>query len=84
VDDSNLSSFEEISGNVWPSATPGSSTGGGINLVGTSVSSTTFRTPAEWEAFSVVEGDLFKDVTLGSTCQVTLNGTTAGSTLKAA
>jgi hypothetical protein len=58
---------------------------GGINYVGTSGSSAGYKTPTEWEAYSVVQHDQFKDVTPGGDSYLfTVGGTTAGASMKRA
>lgn len=79
-----LSAFTLISGNIWPDAeTVGRADG--TNLVGSTESSSTYQTASEWESWSVVKGDMFKDVALSTNSfQVSLGGITAGSSLKLA
>ena len=79
-----LAGFRLIANNVWPEPTILDSADGGINYVGTSGGSSGYKTPAEWEAYNVVQNDQYEDVTLGSTYRITLGGVTAGSNLKKA
>jgi hypothetical protein len=44
-------------------------------------SQTRWLTPAEWNAQSMVSGDVFETVNLGATYSINANGFTAGSTL---
>jgi hypothetical protein len=83
VSDSNLNSFTLISGNIWPDADCTGSADG-TNLIGDSESSSTYQSDSEWEAWSVVKGDYFRNVTLSTSYQTSLGGTTAGSTMKMA
>lgn len=87
VTENNLRSFREISGNVW--ALPGSPSGAwakdGVSyLAATWGDKDGYVTAAEWNANPAVGTDYFANVTLGDLYQVTLNGTTAGSSLRRA
>ncbi len=67
MDESNLSSFNFIGGNVWPSPnTIYAFARGGINYVGTSFVSSGYFTPAAWNAQSVVANDIFSNVSVSS------------------
>jgi hypothetical protein len=72
---SDLSCFRDISGNVWPDSM--TSSGGSVCVGGLY----TFITRSQWDAYSQVSGDVFRDVTLGTTYCYTLNGETVGSSL---
>jgi hypothetical protein len=72
-----LSSFRLISGNVWPDALTSS---GGANFIGT-YGSDSYVTRSEWEAYTQVKGDVFRDVTLATTFGATVGGLVAGSPL---
>jgi hypothetical protein len=61
-----LSSFSLIDGNVWPAGKPTDWAQGGANYVGTTVSSSGYRTQGEWNALPQVGSDVVKDVQLGS------------------
>ena len=78
---SDLSGFRVISENIWPDPTILSWADGGIQLVGTGTSSSRYKTPAEWDAYSQVKNELFKDVVLTSSYLVSLGGITAGAHL---
>ncbi len=70
-----LNGFRLISDNVWPMPTIGASAHGGINIVGE------YKTADQWEAYVQVKDDVFKDVTLGSTYTVSVDGVTAGAAM---
>jgi hypothetical protein len=85
---SDLKSFTQISDNVW--GTPGSTNSwmnGGLFDVGDGqTTQAAWQTPAEWEAQKLANGgtptgDVYENVTLGTTNSVKANGTTAGSDL---
>jgi Ca2+-binding RTX toxin-like protein len=59
VDDSNLSDFDYINGNVWQLPKFYSTAHGGVNWVGTGSSTSNYETPAVWNAQSVVGTDYF-------------------------
>jgi hypothetical protein len=79
-----LSGFRVISDNVWPMPTILAYADGGINFVGTKSDSGSYKTPAEWEAYSQVRHDQYNDVTLSTSWKVSLGGITAGSSMKKA
>ncbi|MDP9174016.1 MAG: PKD domain-containing protein [Planctomycetota bacterium] len=82
VTDSSLQSFGEIRNNVWPTPQVYNYARGGYFYVNPQPGiQSGFLTPAEWESLGLPSGDIYNNVTLGSTYQVTLNGTTAGSNL---
>jgi hypothetical protein len=78
-----LNSFAQIKDNVW--SVPASVSGwaqGGYFWIGSDPSSESgWITPAQWEATGIPTGDVYENVTLGSTYAVTINGFSAGSTL---
>jgi PKD repeat protein len=81
-DNSDMNSFAEIKNNVWSVPSSAASGGGYFFLSPISGSSAGWLTPAEWEATGVPTGDVYENVTLGSTFSTTLiDGSTAGSTL---
>lgn len=83
LNEANLSSFTQISGNVWPAPTStGGYAQGGMMYVSTPGNG--YVTPAQWNAFSQVQGDTFQNVALGDTYQISLNSLLAGSPLKMA
>jgi PKD repeat protein len=85
VDDSNLGCFTQISGNVWPSPiTMGTYANGGINFVGTSMSSSGYLTAAQWNSQSNVGTDEFENVTLNGSYQITADALKVGAALKIA
>jgi hypothetical protein len=70
-----LGSFTEISNNIWP--TQG---GGSVNAIAGD-----YKTPTEWNSYSVVVNDRFQDLQLDHPYVVTLGGTsTAGASLRLA
>jgi PKD repeat protein len=75
----NLSGFRVICDNVWPSPTILQFADGGINFVGAVGSSSSYKTPTEWDAYSQVYHEQYKDVTLTSSYMVSLGGITAGA-----
>jgi SdrD B-like domain/PKD domain len=80
VDESNLSSFTYIGGNVWPSPTTiYAFAKGGINYVGTSYVSSGYFTPAAWNAQSVVANDIFSNVTISSSYAPSSSGIAANA-----
>ena len=79
-----LASFKEISDNVWPSVTLNSRQGG-LNYVWSSWgASKGFQTPAAWEAYQKVRGDVYRDVEIRASYQATVGNVTAGSQLRVA
>jgi hypothetical protein len=76
---SDLSGFRVICDNIWPDATILQYADGGINYVGTNSGSSCYKTPSEWEAYSQVRNDQYKDVVLTNCYLVSLGGTTAGA-----
>lgn len=80
VSTSNLGSFSLISGNVWPDAL--TRTGGAVFMG--SYTDGEYVSCSEWEAYSQVKGDIFRDATLGSTFQTTVGGLVVGSGLQRA
>ncbi len=84
VDTNNdLSAFVGIKDNVWSlPAWISPWTQGGYFFVSTNPSSQSgWLTPAEWEATGIPTGDVYEDVSLGSTFSTTVDGFTAGSNL---
>jgi hypothetical protein len=81
--DDNLSAFTEVNGNVWDTpASISSWTNGGLFFDSADPNSQVrWLTPAEWNSQAMVGNDMFETVTLGSTYQVSANGSTAGSSL---
>jgi hypothetical protein len=77
INNKDLSGFKLIANNIWPDAIE--TDDGGINYVGGD-----YKTPAQWEAYQVVQHDQYKDVALGSTYSITLGGVSAGATMKKA
>jgi hypothetical protein len=83
VDENDMNSFAQIMDNVWsvPASIPAWNNGG-VFFVGSDPSSqTAWLTPAEWEATGIPTGDVYENVTLGSTYSVNADGFTAGSNL---
>jgi hypothetical protein len=77
LDAPDLSSFTQISGNIWPA--PNSY--GGVNYLAGYTSPSSYLTPAEWDQESKVSDDQFAGVSLpAGTYQITINGVTAGAT----
>jgi hypothetical protein len=81
---SDLSGFREISNNIWPEVTILRLADGGINYVGSAGDSSGYKTAAEWEAYSQVKNDMYKDVTLTTSYKVSLGGITAGANMSRA
>ena len=79
-----LTGFTLISDNVWPSPTILANADGGINYVGNGTDSSGYKTPAEWEAYSVVQHDQYMDVTLTNSYEASTGGVTAGADMKMA
>jgi hypothetical protein len=80
VEDSDLSSFKFIGNNVWANASGDSWVQGGQNYVGSSAGvQSGYKDPSEWNAYGVVETDVFSDVSISSsyapTSSTTVNGT---------
>jgi hypothetical protein len=82
VDASNLDCFSQIQDNVWAIPSPSGWAQGGYFYVDAKGGvQAGYLTPAAWEATGVPTGDVYENVTLGSTYSVTAEGFTAGSTL---
>jgi hypothetical protein len=88
VAQSDLSSFNSIDNNTWPS--PSRSNGfarGGIAFVGTSYTSENHKTPTEWNSLGKVGDDQFTDVGMNNISNIirltTDGGTQAGLRLAA-
>jgi len=83
VDENDMNSFAEIKDNVWciPAEVTAWSQGGYFFISSDPSSQSGWLTPAEWEATGIPTGDVYENVTLGSTFSTTINGYTAGSTL---
>jgi hypothetical protein len=81
VNGNSLSSFREISGNVWPTAHPNSYAQGGVNFVGASMSSSGYRDAAEWNALPQVGDDTFESATVDGTYSLVIGDQTVGSLL---
>jgi len=80
VEDSDLSSFKFIGNNVWANASGDSWVQGGQNYIGNSPGvQSGYKDPSEWNAYGVVETDVFSDVSISSsfapTSSSTVNGT---------
>jgi PKD repeat protein len=68
VYDNDLSSFNKITGNVWPTPTIGAYAEGGINYVWPTWSdSRGYKTQSEWESYAQVGKDYYSDVSFNST-----------------
>ena len=68
----------------WPAVTLNSRQGG-LNYVWSSWGvSKGFQTPAAWEAYQKVHGDVYRDVEVGTNYQATVGSVTAGSQLRVA
>ncbi len=83
----NLNSFRLISDNVWPAPSDGYNVHEGFLYVSANGVNdhAGYKSPEEWEAYSQVENDQFKDVILPrSSYQISLGGTTAGADFKMA
>ncbi len=78
-----MNSFAEIKDNVWciPAEVTSWSQGGYFFISSDPSSQSGWLTPAEWEATGIPTGDVYENVTLGSTFSTTIDGFTAGSTL---
>jgi len=81
VNQNALSSFRQISGNVWPTAKPTNYAEGGVMFVGSSMTSSSYRDAAEWNALPQVGDDTFGNMSLTDTYSLKLNGQVVGSTL---
>jgi hypothetical protein len=82
VDENDMNSFSEIKDNVWSLPSVVGWAQGGVFFVSSDVSSQSgWLTPAEWEATGIPTGDVYENVTLGSTFSTTIDGFTAGSSL---
>ncbi len=79
VNEANLSSFTQITGNIWPAAVPLAYADGGINFVGTDYVTAGYLTPAVWNAESVVGTDLFSNVTINSSTYAPSSSSVAAS-----
>jgi hypothetical protein len=80
VPGNNMSDFTQISNNIWPM--PAKLTGyvdGGINYIGTSPLGNGYLTAAQWDAQSNVGNDVFANMTLKGSYQVTYDGLVAGA-----
>lgn len=85
VNDNNLGSFTQITGNIWPSPkTLGTYANGGINFVGTSMTSSGYLTAAQWNSIGNVGTDLFENLTLNGSYQTKAAATVVGAALKMA
>jgi Right handed beta helix region len=81
VDQNDLSSFGEIQNNVWAIPTTSSwSPDGYFYVDAESGQQDGYLSPAQWEALGA-SGDVYENVTLGSTYSVEIDGFTAGSPL---
>jgi hypothetical protein len=83
----NLNSFRLISDNVWPAPTDGYNAKEGFLYVSANGVNdhAGYKDAGEWNAYSQVQNDQFKDVILpGSSYQISLGGTTAGADFKMA
>jgi len=81
TDNNDMNSFAEIKDNVWsiPSAV---ASGSGYFWESSNPGSPSgWLTPAEWEATGIPTGDVYENITLGSTFSTTIDGFTAGSSL---
>ena len=78
-----MNSFVQIKDNVWSlPATISPWVQGGYFFVGSDPSlQSGWVTPAEWEASGLASGDVYENVSLGSTFSTTVDGFTAGSSL---
>ena len=83
VDENDMNSFAEISDNVWsvPSSVAKFAQGGYFFVSSDVSSQAGWLTPAEWEATGIPTGDVYENVTLGSTFSTSIDGFTAGSDL---
>jgi hypothetical protein len=83
VDEDDMNSFAEIKDNVWsiPSSVAKWAQGGYFFVASDVSSQAGWLTPAEWEATGIPTGDVYENVTLGSTFSTTIDGFSAGSTL---
>jgi hypothetical protein len=85
VANNNLSCFTQINGNVWPSPiTNGTYANGGINFVGTSMTSSGYLSPTQWNSQGNVGTDLFENLNLNGSYQAKTATLIAGSSLKMA
>ena len=85
VGTNDLTAFNQISGNVWPSGDSGLSYAeGGVNYVGSTMIKSGYQSPTEWLGYSQVKGDAFQNVNLPSDqYSLFINGHTVGSNLAA-
>jgi hypothetical protein len=83
VDENDMNSFAEISDNVWsiPSSVAKFAQGGYFFVSSDVSAQDGWLTPAEWEATGIPTGDVYENVTLGSTFSTNVDGFTAGSDL---
>ena len=80
VYDNDLSSFDKITGNVWPLPTIDKYAEGGINYVWPIWSNSAgYKTPAEWEAYGQVDKDYYADVGFNSATFAPLAGSVAAN-----
>lgn len=87
VSEDNLRSFKEISGNVWamPKSMANWANSGGSNYIAPAWGTRgAYKTAEQWNSYSQVGTDYFANVVLNDIYQVTLGGTTAGSSLEMA
>jgi hypothetical protein len=84
IGNNDLSGFRLIANNVWPAATILDAAHGGINYVGDDGNTSGYKTPTQWENYSQVHDDAFKDVTLKDSYMINLNGEAVGSDMKKA
>jgi PKD repeat protein len=85
VDATDLSCFTNISNNVWPDpVSVGTFAAGGINFVGTKMTSSNYLSPAQWNAESEVGNDTFQNVTLNGMYDTSANSMMVGAAVKMA
>jgi PKD repeat protein len=82
VSDTSLQSFTEIKNNIWPVPQVYNYALGGYFYVAASAGlQSGYLTPAAWEALGLPVGDVYSNVTLSGTAQVTIDGVTGGANL---
>jgi len=80
-----MGSFTQITGNVWPSpVTYGTYANGGINNIGGGTLGNGYVTAAQWNSQSNVGTDLFQNVSLASTYEISFGSLLAGAAVRIA
>ncbi len=84
VNDTSLHSFTLIKDNVWPSIDALPYAHGGANYIGTSMTSSGYQTPAQWEAYGQVQDDMYQSVGLNQMANAMVDGIQVGANLSLA